>query len=83
MSTPLSPSQAAFQALEFNLKTVLLHTGSALSNASSIDGTALLFTRSQLEKTLPDALRNWHGALNDLEEQLVCLRVNSICFDSD
>lgn len=74
MSTPISPSQAAFNTLEVNLKAVLLQTGSALSHTSSDNGNSLLSTRTHLEKALPDALRKWHGALNDLEEQLVCLQ---------
>lgn len=71
MPASLLPSEAAFDALENSLKTVLLHTGSALNKDFGADGPKMISTKIRLEHALPDALSKWHGALDQLEDQLV------------
>lgn len=70
MDGPDSARQA-LNGLEASLKRVLLHTGSALITASGNGGTQVEASRRDLQKTLPEALTQWHDGLAVLEKQLV------------
>lgn len=73
MSENPNAASLALDALEENLRKVLLHTGSALTSASQNAGAKLDHTRLHVEKVLPEFLKQWHAALNELEGELVSL----------